>query len=216
MASHTSQETSHTNAPSVPPGRADGEDFALDRRQAVPALVGRHEDFLIVSGLAGASKDVAALTGDGGHVFTMAGAMGAATSIGLGLALARPQRLVLVVTGEGELLMNLGALATVAVADPGNLAIVCIDNGRYGETGNQRSHSAFRADVEQIARGAGLRRTLTVRAEAEIPEARALLRDRDGASFVLLRVNDGPPAAYKRNLDPAACRQRFKAALAES
>jgi hypothetical protein len=114
--------------------------FILDRRDAVPALIGRHEDFLIVSGLAGTSRDVAALTGDGAHTYTMAGAMGGACMIGLGLALARPDRRVLVVTGDGELLMNVGALATIAVMNAPNLAIVCVDNGHYGETGYQKSH----------------------------------------------------------------------------
>jgi thiamine pyrophosphate-dependent acetolactate synthase large subunit-like protein len=108
--------------------------FILDRRDAVPALIGRHEDFLIVSGLAGTGRDVAALTGDAAHTYTMAGAMGGACMIGLGLALARPQRRVLVVTGDGELLMNVSALATIAVMNPPNLAIVCVDNGHYGET----------------------------------------------------------------------------------
>jgi phosphonopyruvate decarboxylase len=80
--------------------------FTLDRRDAVPALIGRHEDFLIVSGLAGTSRDIAALTRDGARTYTMAGAMGGACMIGLGLALARPDRRVLVVTGDGELLTD--------------------------------------------------------------------------------------------------------------
>src|SRR5262245_29531245 len=109
-------------------------EFVLDRCQAVPALIGRHQDFLFVTGLAGTSRDVAALTGDGAHVYTMAGAMGGASMMGLGLALARPDRRVLVVTGDGELLMNVGSLATIAVLNPPNLAIVCVDNGHYGET----------------------------------------------------------------------------------
>src|SRR5229473_2733941 len=78
-------------------------DFILDRREAVPALLGRHEDFLIVTGLAGTAKDIAALTKDGEHTFTMAGAMGAACAMGLGLALARPDKRVLVITGEAEI-----------------------------------------------------------------------------------------------------------------
>src|SRR5712691_5090934 len=138
---------------------AQAPDFALDRRQAVPALIGRHEDFLIVTGLAGAAKDVAALTADGAHTFTMAGAMGAACMMGLGLALARPERRVLVVTGDGELLMNVGALATIAVMNPPNLAIVCVDNGHYGETGYQKSHTSLGVDLEKIAAGAGIKLT---------------------------------------------------------
>src|SRR5882672_8757377 len=89
--------------------------FVLDRIQAVPALIGKHQDFLIVTGLAGTSRDIAALTADGAHTYTMAGAMGGACMIGLGLALARRDKQVLVVTGDGELLMNIGSLATIAV-----------------------------------------------------------------------------------------------------
>ena len=103
--------------------------FILDRREAVPKLIGRHEDFLFVTGLAGTARDIAALTRDGAHIYTMAGAMGGACMIGLGLALARPDKRVLVATGDGELLMNLGALATIAVLNPANLAILCVDNG---------------------------------------------------------------------------------------
>jgi phosphonopyruvate decarboxylase len=130
-------------------------DFVLDRRDAVPALIGRHEDFLIVAGLAGTSRDVAALTHDGAHTYTMAGAMGGAAMIGLGLALARPDKRVLVVTGDGELLMNVGALATIAVLNPPNLGIVCVDNGHYGETGYQKSHTSLGVDLERIAAGSG-------------------------------------------------------------
>src|SRR5205814_10328726 len=107
----------------------------LDRREAVPALIGRHEDFLIVTGLAGTARDVAALSLDGAHTYTMAGAMGGACMIGLGLALARRDKQVLVVTGDGELLMNVGALAAIAVMDPPNLSMPCVDHGHFGETG---------------------------------------------------------------------------------
>ena len=134
-------------------------DSLLDRNEAVPQLVGRHEDFLIVAGLAGTARDLTFLSQDAPHVFALAGAMGSATSIGLGLALARPERRVLVVTGDGELLMNVGTLATAAVMNPPNLAIVCVDNGRYGETGWQKSHTSLGVDLEQMALGAGIRTT---------------------------------------------------------
>ena len=125
--------------------------FILDRQDAVPKLIGRHQDFLIVAGLAGTSRDIAALTDNGDHAFILTGAMGAAVMMGLGLALARPERRVLVATGDGELLMNVGALATVAVMNPPNLAILCVDNGHYGETGYQKSHTSLGADLEKIA-----------------------------------------------------------------
>src|SRR2546428_8031893 len=115
--------------------------------------MGGHEVFLIVSGLAGTARDVAALTRDGAHIYTMAGAMGGAAMIGLGLALARRDRRVLVVTGDGELLMNVGALATIAVMNPPNLAIVCVDNGHYGETGYQKSPNRPRGRLGKNAAG---------------------------------------------------------------
>ena len=186
---------------------------ALDRREAVPAIVGNHEDFLIVAGLAGSAKDMAALTGDGANLYAMAGAMGAATMTGFGLALARPERRVLVVTGDGELLMNIGSLATVAVDNPPNLSILCVDNGHYGETGYQKSHTSLGVDLEKIAAGAGIRATCTVTKREEIPDAARMLRETAGVAFVCLRVAPTEPPAFKRLLDPAACRIRFRAAL---
>lgn len=187
--------------------------FELDRVTAVPAIIGEHREYLIVTGLAGTSKDIAALTEDGDHVFTMAGAMGAAVSMGLGLALARPDRKVLVVTGDGELLMNVGALATVAAENPPNLSILCVDNGHYGETGYQRSHTSLGTDLEAMARGAGLVSTMTVDDDAQIEEGARMLRLGNAASFVLLRVKPTDPPKSKRDFDAAACRIRFKRAL---
>ena len=192
---------------------ADAAGFILDRRDAVPALIGRHQDFLIVSGLAGTSRDVAALTGYGAHCYTMAGAMGGASMMGLGLALARPDKHVLVVTGDGELLMNVGALATIGVINPPNLAILCVDNGHYGETGYQKSHKSLGVDLERIAAGSGIKATRSITAEHEIAEGARLLREANGTAFVLLRVRPTDPPVYKRNMDPSACRNRFRAAL---
>ena len=203
----TQQEMPAVTAAAVAAG------FVLDRCEAVPALVGRHQDFLIVSGLAGTSRDVAALTGDGAHTYTMAGAMGGAAMIGLGLALAHPERRVLVVTGDGELLMNLGALATIAVINPPNLAILCVDNGHYGETGYQQSHTSLGVDLEKIAIGSGLKATRTIAAERDLADGARLLREGNGTAFVVLRVRPTDPPAFKRNMDPSACRNRFRAAL---
>ena len=189
-------------------------EFILDRNEAVPQLVGRHEDFLVVAGLAGTARDLTFLSRDAPHVFALAGAMGAATSIGLGLALARPERRVLVVTGDGELLMNVGTLATVAVMNPPNLAIVCVDNGRYGETGWQKSHTSLGVDLEQMAVGAGIRTTRLVTRPEQIPEASRLIRDGNGTSFVLMRVKPTESPPHKRDLDPTTERLRFRAALA--
>jgi hypothetical protein len=187
--------------------------FILDRRDAVPALIGRHQDFLIVSGLAGTSRDVAALTGDGAHTYTMAGAMGGACMIGLGLALARPDRRVLVVTGDGELLMNVGALATIAVMNSPNFAILCVDNGHYGETGYQKSHTSLGVDLEKIAAGSGIKTTRTIASQEALADGPRLLREGNGTVFLVLRVKPTDPPAFKRNMDPSACRDRFRGAL---
>jgi thiamine pyrophosphate-dependent acetolactate synthase large subunit-like protein len=187
--------------------------FVLERAEAVPALIGRHEDFLIIAGLGGTACDVGAVTGDAAHVYSLGGAMGAACMMGLGLALARPDRRVLVVTGDGELLMNLGALATIAVINPPNLAILCVDNGHYGETGWQQSHTSLGVDLEKIAAGAGIRRTATVAVEADIAAAARLLREGNGSTFVSVRVKPNEPPSFRRNFDASFLRNRFRNTL---
>jgi phosphonopyruvate decarboxylase len=187
--------------------------FVLERSEAVPKLIGRHEDFLFISGLGGTARDVGAVAGDGAHVYSMGGAMGAPCMMGLGLALARPDKRVLVVTGDGDLLMSVGSLAAIAVVNPPNLAIVCVDNGHYGETGWQQSHTSLGVDLEKMAAGAGLKRTCTVAKEADIAAGARMIREGNGTSFVLLRVKPTEPAEFKRNFDASFTRTRFKTAL---
>ncbi len=187
--------------------------FVLERSEAVPKLIGRHEDFLLIAGLGGSARDVGAVTGDAAHVYSLGGAMGAPCMMGLGLALARPDKRVLVVTGDGDLLMNIGALATIAVIDPPNLAIVCVDNGHYGETGWQKSHTSLGVDLEKMAAGAGIKRTHTVAAEADIAAGARLIREGNGTAFVVLRVRPTEPAPFRRNFDASFCRDRFRTAL---
>ena len=198
-----------------PPGllAAAAPGLVLERSEAVPALIGRHQDFLFIAGLGGTANDVGAVTGDGTHVYSLGGAMGSPTMMGLGLALARPDKRVLVVTGDGDLLMSIGSLATIAVIDPPNLAILCVDNGHYGETGWQKSHTSLGVDLEKMAIGAGIKRTRTVATEADIADGARLLREGNGTSFVNLRVRPTEPATFKRNFDASLCRDRFRAAL---
>ena len=187
--------------------------FVLERSEAVPLLIGPHENLLIIAGLGGTACDVGAVTGDAAHVYSLGGAMGAACMMGLGLALARPDRRVLVVTGDGELLMNLGALATIAVMNPPNLAILCIDNGHYGETGWQRSHTSLGVDLEKIAAGAGIKRTATVAVEGDLATGARLLREGNGSTFVTVRVKPNEPPPFKRNFDASFLRDRFRNTL---
>jgi thiamine pyrophosphate-dependent acetolactate synthase large subunit-like protein len=193
--------------------RTAGPRFVLDRRKAVPALIGRHEDFLHIAGLAGTAYDLTALTSHGPHCYVLGGAMGAACMMGLGLALGRPDKRVLVTTGDGELLMSLGALATIGVMNPPNLSIICVDNGHYCETGDQETHTNRGVDLERIAQGAGIRFTRTVETEADYAEGARTLRHGQGAAFVLLRVNPNDELKFKRNMDGADCRKKFRGAL---
>ena len=135
---------------------------------------------------------------------------GAAAGVGLGMALAQPKRRVVVITGDGELLMNIGSLASVANMAPGNLSIVCIDNGCHGETGGQTGHTSGRTDLAKIADGAGLASVMVVESEEELAAAAKFLTDAPSPRFLLMRVTDGPPTAYKRNMNPAQCRTRFR------
>ena len=183
---------------------------ALDRRDVLAPLFPAPDEYLFVAGLAGAARDAAALTDDGDNLFTLGGVMGGAVSIGLGMALAAPGARVAVITGDGELLMNVGALATVASMAPDNFSIVCIDNGRHGETGGQPGHTARRTDLALMAAGAGLPSTMTVTASGELAAAAQFVAEAPAPRFLLVRVTDGPPADYKRNLDAAVCRHRFR------
>ena len=183
----------------------------LDRREILRPIIPNPENYLIITGLAGPARDAAALTDDGANTFTMAGCMGAAVSMGLGMALSVPDRKVLVITGDGELMMNLGSLACVATLQPANLSIVCVDNGCHGETGGQTGHTSHHTDLEIVAKGAGLSSTMTLSEASQFAQAAEFLAQSNSPCFLLCRVMDGPPSVFKRNIDPAACRLRFKA-----
>ena len=131
------------------------ENATIDRREFVSALIDRVPDALIVTGLGSASYDVFA-HGERDGNFYLWGAMGGAVPVGLGLALAQPDRSVVVVTGDGEMLMGIGSLGSAAVRAPDNLTVVVLDNGHFGETGMQRSHSSLGTDLVAVARGFGI------------------------------------------------------------
>jgi len=126
----------------------------MKRRDVVNALLEDRKELLVVAGLGSTAWDCTA-AGDSPLNFPMWGAMGQAAMMGLGLALAQPKRRVLVITGDGEALMGLGALATIGVQKPANLTVVVIDNERYGETGMQDTHTAHGVDLAGVARACG-------------------------------------------------------------
>ena len=187
--------------------------FTLDRGEAVPAVVGDPDHFLIIAGLSWSAKDVGKLTDEAPNAFLMGGGMGGAITMALGLALAQPERAVLAVFGDGECLMNAGSLSTVGFMQPDNLAMLCVDNGTYGETGNQLTHTARNADLELIARGCGIDSTLTVHSEEHYADAATLLRKDGAPRFILLRVSDAAPPSYGRNFDAVERKTLFRRAL---
>ena len=121
----------------------------LHRRDVAKALLEDRGDLLVVAGLGSTAWDISA-AGDSDLSFPLWGAMGNAAMFGLGLALAQPRRRVLVITGDGEMLMGMGSLATIGVQKPRNLSVVVIDNERYGETGMQRTHTAAGVDLSPL------------------------------------------------------------------
>jgi phosphonopyruvate decarboxylase len=184
--------------------------ITLDRRDLLAPLFPDPSIFLWVTGLAGAARDVCALTQEADNVFTLGGAMGAALSTALGMALSAPNKQIVCVTGDGELLMNVGALATVASMMPDNLSIICVDNGCHGETGGQRGHTAMRTNLAIMAEGAGIPSVMTVEADTQLSDAARFLTDSPAPRFLLARVKDGPPPEWKRNWNLAECRLRFR------
>lgn len=183
------------------------------RKDAVPKLVGNHEDFLVVTGLAGPAKDMAHYTDQAPHTFMLGGAMGGALSMALGLALVQPDRKILCVTGDGELLMNMSSLATIGVVQPPNLSVICVDNGHYQETGNQESHTNLGVDLEKVAQGCNIAVTRTVETLEDCENTQSVLRNTNGPVFVLLRVNEDEPPKSKRNWDAADRKNIFRNAL---
>jgi thiamine pyrophosphate-dependent acetolactate synthase large subunit-like protein len=199
-------------------GRSAGKQASghLERRAAVIALLGdtNDDDLLFVTGLAGSRSDVLEAVGvDCKRVYPLSGAMGAATSMALGLALAQPDKRVICVTGDGELLMNVGTLATISILNPPNLSILCVDNEHYGETGFQRSHTGLGVDLARMAEGAGIQAVRTVVDEADFDEAAKLLRSSNGAGFVLLKVGVSDPPGVARNRDAVLNKAWFREAV---
>jgi thiamine pyrophosphate-dependent acetolactate synthase large subunit-like protein len=183
----------------------------LDRRKVVGALLDRRGSLLVVAGLGSAAWDCTA-AGDHPLSFPLWGAMGSACMIGLGLALAQPKRRVLVVTGDGEMLMGLGSLATIGVQRPANLAIVVLDNEHYGETGMQKTHTGYGVDLGAITRACGFEASI-VRKSAEVAAMRSgVYRDR-GPLFYQVKVKPETLPLALPPRDGAYLKHRFREAL---
>ena len=185
---------------------------ALNRREAVASLLGRRDGLLVVAGLGAPAWDCTA-AGDHPLTFPLWGAMGSACMIGLGLALAQPKRRVLVVTGDGEMLMGLGSLATIGAQRPGNLAVVVLDNERYGETGMQKTHTAYGIDLAGVARACGFADSRLVRTDAGIAAVRSGIYRGKGPLFFQVKVKPDAPPLVLPPRDGAHLKHRFREAL---
>ena len=191
--------------------RADS--FLLLRREVARQISDAGgPDLLLVSGLGSTNWDFTA-AGDRDLIFPLWGVMGGAVPLALGLAMAQPERRVLVATGDAELLMGLGSLATVAVQQPENLAIVVFDNERYGETGMQVTATAHAADLAGIALASGIRVAGTIRNQDELDNSIPLIFEGQGPSLHVIKVRAEPLPFVLPPKDGAYLKDRFRVAL---
>src|SRR5450432_2090577 len=188
------------------------ENFALRRRDVVPTILAGRGGMLVIGGLGSAAWDITA-AGDTPLNFPLWGAMGGTVAIALGLAIAQPQRRILALSGDGDLLMGVGSLATVAVQAPGNLVIVALDNERYGETGMQETATASGVDLTGIARACGFRLAATVRDEGQLAAALPQIHGAAGPCFFTIKVRAETLPLVLPPKDGSELKLRFRRAL---
>jgi thiamine pyrophosphate-dependent acetolactate synthase large subunit-like protein len=184
----------------------------IDRRELVRALLADRGDLLVVAGLGAPAWDITAV-GDTATNLPLWGGMGGAASIGLGLALAQPSRRVLVITGDGEMLMGVGTLATIAVQAPGNLSIVVQDNEHYGETGMQGTHTGRGVDLAGMAKAAGFRDTRFVTKAEDVPALREAVYHGHGPLFAQVKIDPTPQELVLPPREGAYLQARFREAV---
>ena len=184
----------------------------LHRREVVAAILAGRDGLLVVAGLGASAWDCAA-AGDHPLTFSLWGGMGLAAPVGLGLALARPDRRVLVLTGDGEMLMGMGSLATLPAQAPPNLSVVVLDNERYGETGMQRTHTAHGTDLAGVAAACGWPSAFTVWDEAGVTPLRKEIHEGQGPLFAVVKVVPERAPLVLPPRDGAFLKDRFIQAL---
>lgn len=184
----------------------------IDRRTFVAKLLALCPDALVITGLGSPTYDVFA-AGDSPNHFYLWGAMGGSTAMAIGLAIAQPGRSVLAITGDGEQLMGIGSLATAGAQQPPNLSLVVLDNGHFGETGMQRSHSSLGTRLAQVAKACGINQAIEVHRMADVATVAERVNARAGLSFwqVLVKPDELPRAMPSR--DGVFVKNRFRQAL---
>ena len=190
------------------------QETALNRREVVRRLVEVRTDLVVFSSLGSPTYDLAA-AGDHPKNFYLWGAMGGAAVAGLGFALARPDAPVAVIIGDGECLMGIGSFATIALQKPSNLAVIVLDNGLYGETGSQRSHtSGGMTDLAAVARGCGIRNARTVSTAAEIDSlVQDVNRIGEGPLVAVIKIDGAEMPRCLPMRDGVALKNRLRAAI---
>jgi thiamine pyrophosphate-dependent acetolactate synthase large subunit-like protein len=185
----------------------------LGRRSVVSGLLANRKETIVVGGLGASTYDIAA-AGDHDRNFYLWGAMGGAVMIGLGIALAQPEMPVLVITGDGEMLMGMGSLATVGLQKPKNLTIVVLDNEVYGETGGQASHTAATVDLVGVARSCGISDVRTLATMAEIEGFTSSMQDvASGPRFVSIKIDSANLERVLASRDGSFIVTRIRGAL---
>jgi thiamine pyrophosphate-dependent acetolactate synthase large subunit-like protein len=184
----------------------------IDRRAFVAALVTQCPEALVLPGLGSSNYDLYA-AGDRAQNFYMWGAMGGAAGIGLGLAIAQPEKQILVLTGDGEQLMGLGMLATIGAQQPKNLTIVILDNGHFGETGMQQSHTSLGTDLVAVAKGCAISNARHVTEFDDISHIAHCIQACDAPSLfqVSVRADEVPKTLPTR--DGVFIKNRFRSFL---
>jgi thiamine pyrophosphate-dependent acetolactate synthase large subunit-like protein len=182
---------------------------SLRRRDVVKKLLEKRGGLLVVAGLGSTAWDITA-AGDTDLNFPTWGAMGQAAMIGLGIALAQPKRRVLIVTGDGEMLMGLGSLATIGVQQAKNLTVVVIDNERYGETGMQATHTAHGVDLAAVAKACGFRNSAVITTGKNL---RKIVHEQPGPNFLQVKVSAEKLPLMLPPKDGILLKDRFRRAL---
>ena len=196
-------------------------DARFDRRALVAGILERRGDAAVVAGLGSPAWDCHA-AGDSPLNFYFWGAMGGAAMLGLGVALAQPARRVLVVTGDAEMLMGVGSLATIAAQAPSNLSLLVLDNEAFGETGRQAGLTRRSTDIAAIARGAGIDTAFTVGREGEegaagtdIDALAGTLFAEKGPVLCVAKIALSAESGSYPPRDGVLLQARFRAALAD-
>lgn len=184
----------------------------LDRRATVAALLRDRGDMLVVTGLGSAAYDVMA-AGDHDRNYYLWAAMGSAAMVGFGLARAQPELPVVVITGDGEAMMGLGGLASIAAVKPENLTIVVLDNGHFGETGMQVSHTGLGLDLARVAAAMDYPETEVITRMDQVAGLRSAVQAKDGLRLAVVKVASENPTRVLPPRDGVYIKNRFRAAL---